>query len=502
MKAWVPEMAAGVDEIFTQMTAGGITPRIKADDVEKFVASPITYWCDLFAPQEAKDPINDFQQLLFDYGHSHQNQATSRLFGRAAQQMFTDELEGFRRTLALMAQGTSAMANMPLLCWPLGIQGRPDLLVRMDGVPSRFGDYSYQVVEIKSAKNIKRSHRLQAALYNRLLGQVQGYEPSGFAIVNRDFQTEHVAMTDMAPSLEATLSTMRAIARGEAVVACHGAANWPWETYVNSLALAANDVSLVSGVGDSTRALLAAEGIETVTDLASSDEEALTRIKGIGDARARRFLTSARALMSGRVVPRGPAPRVAAGQTQVFLDLEGSLPEMADEGPDIVNYLIGNVVRQHSAPSFVPFFADAPDGEGQNLLQFFDWAMSLEDAVFYHWSDYERIHLSKMALKYAVDEDRQAALLGRLVDLRKVATAAFAFPTRGEGLKPIARHLGFAWRQDDVDAMASVALYSRYTGSGGADREAKTKILTYNEDDCRATMHVFDWLAGQGVKAA
>lgn len=484
------------------MTADGITPRIKADDVEKFVSSPVTYWCDLFAPETAKDPMNDFQQLLFTYGHAHQNDVTSRLFGRAAQEVFTNELEGFRRTLTLMAQGTPVMVNMPLLCWPFGIQGRPDLLVRVDGVPSRFGDYSYQVVEIKSAKNIKRSHRLQAALYNRLLGRVQGYEPAEFAIVNREFQTEHVAMSDVETPLEATLASMRAIARHEQVVPCYGAAKWPWETYVNGLALAANDVSLVSGVGDSTRALLAAVGIETVADLASADEEGLTRIQGIGDAKARRFLTSARALVSGAVVPRGPMPRVSDGRTQVFLDLEGSLPEMADEGPDIVNYLIGNVVREDGAPSFVPFFADAPDGEGQNLREFFEWATSLDDAMFYHWSDYERIHLSKMALKYEVDEAQQSDVFGRLVDLRKVATGAFAFPTRGEGLKPIARYLGFAWRQDDVDAMASVALYSRYTGSGGADREAKAKILTYNEDDCRATLHVFDWLTDRGARVA
>lgn len=484
------------------MTAEGVTPRIKADDVEKFVSSPVTYWCDLFAPETAMDPMNDFQQLLLNYGHSHQSDVTSRLVGRAAQEVFANELEGFRKTLALMAKGTSAMANMPLLCWPLGIQGRPDLLVRVDGVPSTFGDYSYQVVEIKSAKNIKRSHRLQAALYNRLLGRVQGYEPAEFAIVNRDFQTERVAMADVETPLAATLASMRAIAHGERIVPCYGAAKWPWEGYVNGLALAANDVSLVSGVGDSTRALLAAVGIDTVADLASADEERLNRIKGIGDAKARRFLTSARALVSGAVVPRGPMPRVSAGRTQVFLDLEGSLPEMADGGPDIVNYLIGNVVRENDAPSFVPFFADGPDGEGQNLREFFDWAASLDDAVFYHWSDYERIHLSKMALKYEVDETRQSDVFGRLVDLRKVATGAFAFPTQGEGLKPIARHLGFAWRQDDVDAMASVALYSRYTGSGGADDEAKQKILTYNEDDCRATMHVLDWLTGRGAKAA
>ena len=43
----------------------------------------------------------------------------------------------------------------------------------------------------------------------------------------------------------------------------------------------------------------------------------------------------------------------------------------------------------------------------------------------------------------------------------------------------------------------SVVLYLEYVKSGATDAEPRKKILDYNEDDCLATMHVFDWLLAQ-----
>ena len=57
--------------------------------------------------------------------------------------------------------------------------------------------------------------------------------------------------------------------------------------------------------------------------------------------------------------------------------------------------------------------------------------------------------------------------------------------------------LGFTWRQDDVNALTSVVLYLEYVRLGEAAAEGRQKILDYNEDDCLATMHVFDWLLAQ-----
>ncbi len=56
---------------------------------------------------------------------------------------------------------------------------------------------------------------------------------------------------------------------------------------------------------------------------------------------------------------------------------------------------------------------------------------------------------------------------------------------------------GISWRQEDVSGQSSMILYQDYVESGGKDDQTRQKLLDYNEDDCRATMHVFDWLTAK-----
>ena len=164
----------------------------------------------------------------------------------------------------------------------------------------------------------------------------------------------------------------------------------------------------------------------------------------------------------------------------------------------MVNYLIGCLVRNSSTPArFEPFFAPTFKDEEKVVREFFDWASNLNDPVFYHWHRYERTHLTKMTHYYGLPEDQVAWVMDRLVDLSPITTNSFAFPCYGRGLKDIAKSLGFTWRQEDVDGLGTVVLYLGFVDSGGRDTEAKEKILLYNEDDCVATMYIFDWLLAQ-----
>jgi len=107
-----------------------------------------------------------------------------------------------------------------------------------------------------------------------------------------------------------------------------------------------------------------------------------------------------------------------------------------------------------------------------------------------------------MSERYGIDNDLANNVLNRLEDLEPLVVKAFAFPTHGEGLKPIARYLGFSWSQEDVDAVHSMALYNRYVSPRGGNPKDRESILKYNEDDCKATMYVFDWLIEQASATA
>ncbi|GIT43502.1 MAG: hypothetical protein Ct9H300mP11_14380 [Chloroflexota bacterium] len=128
--------------------------------------------------------MTDFQQHLFDIGNSHQEVVNNRMYPGGIQEVFTNEEEGFRRSLEVMAAGSQLIKNMPLVSWPDGLTGRPDVLERVDGIPSVFGDFSYRIVEVKSSRRLRDSQKLQAGLYNRVLGLIQGYEPPEYQMVN------------------------------------------------------------------------------------------------------------------------------------------------------------------------------------------------------------------------------------------------------------------------------------------------------------------------------
>ena len=486
------------EQQFKQLTQYGGADSIRAGWVERFVDSPISFWCEIHAPQEEQDSLDPFQQHLFVIGHQHQSEVTDESYHGAVQEIFLTEEDGFRRTLEMMLAGELYVKDMPLLCRPRGLEGRPDILARVDGVDSDLGAFSYQIVEIKSARHIRESHTLQSAVYNRILGHVQGYEPEEFHIVNRDREITTVRMADVSDRLESVLSQMRGVMAGAEVDPCHGTGRWPWESYVNRMAIERNDVSLIPGIGPAMRRNLYASGFKVVDDVAASEEGALTEVDRVGLTTAKNFITSARSIKQRAPIRRGPTPPIRRGSTDVFFDFEGTDPRIIVEGLEVVNYLIGALERRPSGqPTFVPFFAPTFDAEGDMVAEFFEWVSSLDDPVLYHWHHYERTHLTKMVEHYGIEPAKAAYVLERLVDVYPITTKSFAFPTYGEGLKDVAKSLGFSWRQEDVTGLNSIALYLRYVASDGREDECREKIFLYNEDDCLATMHVFDWLLAQ-----
>ena len=334
-----------VEKVFRQFTIGARSGAVRAGWIESYLESPITFWCGLHAPQDAKDPMNEFQQHIFDAGNAHQDRVNDQLYPGGVQEMFTDEEQGFRRTLEVMSEGWEFLKNMPLVDWPHGLTGRPDILERVDGVPSVFGDFSYRVIEIKSSRRLRESQILQGALYNRVLGLVQGYEPAVFQMVNRDFDVIPVTMAEVDQRLDQVLKEVREIAGGKLVEPCLGAAKWPWVSYVDGLAVASNDVSLISGVGAATRSNLVEAGFTTVDNIATADEADLVSVHRIGTATAKKMVVSAQAIQGRKPLRRRELAGLRRGKTEVFFDFEGAQDQDEYDGLEMVNYLIGAVYR-------------------------------------------------------------------------------------------------------------------------------------------------------------
>lgn len=67
---------------------------------------------------------------------------------------------------------------------------------------------------------------------------------------------------------------------------------------------------------------------------------------------------------------------------------------------------------------------------------------------------------------------------------------------RGDGLKLVAEHAGFSWRVDEPSGEDSMQYYEDQLTSDEQSviEENQAWLLSYNEDDCRATQVIRDWL--------
>ena len=152
-----------VEDIYNQLTNGSRDVAVRAGWVERYLESPITLWCNLHAPTEAKDAMTDQMRHIFDIGTAHQDRVNDLMYPGGIHKVFNSEEEGFQQSLEIMSEAGQFIKDMPLVCWSHGLVGRPDILELVNGVPSLFGDYSYRVVEIKSAKRLRESQMLQGS---------------------------------------------------------------------------------------------------------------------------------------------------------------------------------------------------------------------------------------------------------------------------------------------------------------------------------------------------
>ena len=83
--------------------------------------------------------------------------------------------------------------------------------------------------------------------------------------------------------------------------------------------------------------------------------------------------------------------------------------------------------------------------------------------------------------------------MDRFVDLHRVVKDAFVMPVEGYRLKHISKWLGFKYRNPKSSATQSMLWYRLWLDM--ENRQYLDDSVLYNEDDCRATKLIKDWMA-------
>jgi len=277
-----------------------------------------------------------------------------------------------------------------------------------------------------------------------------------------------------------------------------------------------SDQTLLRSVGISRRRELAAVSLEEVALGIATRDEPCDATTPMGVALGRQVRDSPRLVRRARVEVCGSLLRLIAAE---LLDARRRDVEIDFDMESYNNatYLWGALVtaRNHVAGvedgyrSFAEWGALTPDAEAGLFVEFFDWLSATVGAaiaagrtvgLYCFWEHAELAQVRRAMSSGIAGLPTPAALdavLGPLlIDVHELVTTQIQ--TAGPaGLKVLASIAGFSWRDEAPSGEASMGWYEDAIGTDEVvARAAMARILAYNEDDCRATTSLRDWLEG------
>lgn len=471
-------------------------PILTGTHIYNFLSCPHRLYLDEFGDQRLMDAESDFEESLREEGKLHEEAALKELGLDIAEVDSTTFEGGVKETLRMMGAGEKwiyqGLLSTPRMC------GRPDLLKRVRG-KSRLGSYYYIPLELKSGSayeneengTLKRRYALQLAFYAHVLGQVQGVRPGVGKVIGGDFRTVDFNLEDWRKDYEETLAEIRAIlgrkTASEPEISS-GCGQCHWRSCCIAWAKKVDDVTLIRKLNGGTREALRAAGIRTMAGLAALERrKGFPAVDGITAWRLRHIVRRAGVMKRGKPLLKAPVefPQAAL---ELFFDIETDPRES-------ICYLYGVVERRQGKQRYVSFFADSPADEKKTWREFWKYLSGLGDFHMYHYSQYERKELKKLADKYHCNQKLFERFFENSTDLyQDVVDKHTEWPSHSYSIKSISNILGFRYSDPEPGGLKAARWYATYVEDPAGNSELKQKLLQYNKEDCLAMIVLKDWV--------
>ncbi len=372
---------------------------------------------------------------------------------------------------------------------------RPDLLVKRPG-QSCFGDWIYVPASLELGKRPKQEYQVVAAFHAQVLAIVQQVAPETAWLLLRTKDTAYSVdlqkwtlqmqrlLWELIQDLELSHAPEVFIARQKCNL-CH------WYSQCYAIAQSQKHLSLLPGVTPVRYTQLQALAITSLESLANTNPNVLENLPGFDIQVAPKLIVQAQSVLENRplILPNPPptAEIIFTAPTEIYFDIEAQ--------PDLnLNYLLGVLVvdRQNNTEQFYSFLAENAADEKLIWQQFLDLVWQYPEAPIYHFCVYEFDTVKRLAKLYDTPYSSVRPVLNRFVDIYEQLIQSVALPVESYALKAIARWVGFEWHNPEASGAKCIYWYDKWLETG--DRTLLAIIQQYNEDDCRATRNVKDWL--------
>jgi len=460
--------------------------------------------------------------------------------------------EAIRAGVELIYQGTLTGESRSGPGHGPSLLGRPDFLVRADllsapdGAPRPDGVH-YEVVDAKLARSAKARAVLQTAFYSHLLAGLQGIEPRWMHLALGHGEFTPFKVSDYAAYERLTRRRLEAVI-ADSLGERPPAAPYPepvehcaicrWRDLCRDRRRRDDDLSLVAGMPGSQRRGLKDAGISTRrafagladlphldrmsrNSLEHSQRQARLQVASEDDGLIRyEVLDPDRDAQGDLITNRGllALPEPAAGD--LFFDIEGARYYSEDSREFGLQYLFGIVdtadIDESGRPRYTQIWSYDRQGEKRAFERLIDFITERRTAHpglhVYHYNHYEPTSIDHLTELHETRQEAVGALMGRFatredevdnlfrlgvfVDLYRIVRQGVRAGVESYSIKRLEPLVGYTRQVDLSEATRSlIALEAALEdGTAASDDERRRVVAGYNEDDCRATLALRDWL--------
>ena len=494
-----------------------------------------------------QDAPSDLLLKLYQDKYAHRKKLLAKIDYQRPQFPASEPKIGEAATLQLMQQGVECIyKGLLITSYKDGhtLLARPDLLIKQKG-NSRFGDWMYVPARVELGKRPKQEYQVIAAFYAFILTAVQQVESETAWLMLRGKETRYnVDLVKWIPRMQDILDecihTLELPTPPEVFISRQKCSLCNWYSSCHQTAATQKHLSLVPGVTPGRYERLKNLDITTLESLTQTDPSELEDLPGFDREVAFNLVLQAKSLLENRplILPQALVePIITEDNQTAYRDtssIQLLIPQSNDKAiievpqpiqypatveidpvvyetvtytapielyfdieaqPDLnLNYLLGVLVvdRENHTEQFYSFIAEKPDEEKLIWQQFLELVWQYPDAPIYHFCVYEFDTVQRLAKLYRTKGSKVLPVLDRFVDIYEQLTATVVLPLESYALKAIARWLGFEWRDKDASGAKCIYWYDKWLKNG--DRTLLEIIKRYNEDDCRATYALKDWL--------
>ena len=389
--------------------------------------------------------------------------------------------------------------------------GEFDFLEINKKLPSKFGDYSYEVLDTKNTSKPKPDHIIQIGMYTFLLESIQGVLPKIFTIVLKDMKKEVVQLSQVYEFFKINKEKYEYFILNEINKStpqkCDYCLVCPWLDTCEKIWKDKDDLNQIGGMNKNYAKKLREQKIITASIL--SKQKIDKKLEGFRDEISRKLITQAKLQKeyeeNGKPIfkiyeenlnkIKGFNLLPKASKCDLFFDIE-SVPDYVVSGK--LEYLFGFYYVEDGKEKFKPMWAHTKKEEKNNVINFFDFTKKhfkkYPDAKIYHYASYEITALEKLTSFHQTNmvEYDHYLIMGKFVDLFRITKQALQVSENSYSIKNLEKFYNFKRSGDLQKGDVSQDYYTEWMET--KEQKLLDEIEEYNKQDCESTYQLRNWL--------